>query len=283
MEIKGIISGLQQLKDLPGARVMVHSSLSSFGHVEGGAYTVIAALMEVVTPQGTLMMPSFNHGVAFEDGAPGYYDPGETPTTNGAIPDLFWRLPGVQRSLDPTHAIAAWGQDSRRYTQHHHRTLTMGLQSPLGMLYQDGGLGLLLGVGYGSNTFHHIVETAFEAPCLGLRSEVYPVRLPDGHLVQGRTWGWRESACPFTDQMAYPEMMESRGLHQVAYIGHCRATLFRLQDCFSVVADLLQHGKNGTPGCRACPIRPQRSPHSVESDWDSQYQRLKPESTAWDY
>src|SRR5512140_3125911 len=105
-----IRSGLEALGRLPGAGVMVHSSLSSFGRVEGGARAVIAALMDVVTPQGTLMMPSFNHDEIFREGGPGYYHPGESITTNGAIPEQFWRLPGVQRSLDPTHPIAAWGK-----------------------------------------------------------------------------------------------------------------------------------------------------------------------------
>lgn len=35
-------------------KVMVHSSLKSFGHVEGGADTVVDALMELLTPEGTL-------------------------------------------------------------------------------------------------------------------------------------------------------------------------------------------------------------------------------------
>jgi aminoglycoside 3-N-acetyltransferase len=278
-----ITAGLQQFPSLTDAGVMVHSSLRSFGQVEGGALSVIQALMEVITPSGMLMMPTFNHGFAFEEGAPGYYHPGETPTINGAIPDLFWRLPGVSRSLDPTHPIAAWGKHSREYTQHHHRTLTMGLQSPLGRLYQAGGYVLLLGVGYGSNTFHHVVETALRAPCLGLRSEAYPVRLPDGRTVPGRTWGWRDSACPFTDQSLYPPEMESRHLHQTAWIGECRAIMFRMQDCFNVVAELLLQGRNGIPGCRGCPIRPRRVPQAVESDWDVQRETLKADSTAWDY
>jgi len=114
-----------------------------------------------------------------QEGGPGYYHPGETPTTDGAIPDAFWRMPGVQRSLDPTHAFAAWGKDSLRYTRFHHRTLTMGPESPLGLLQRDGGYGLLLGVGYYANTFHHVVEMSTAAPCLGRRSEAYPVILPD--------------------------------------------------------------------------------------------------------
>ena len=130
-----------------GAGVMVHSSLKSFGQVEGGAHTVVEALMEVLTPQGTLLMPTFNHEAPFFEGGPGYYHPAETPTVNGAIPDCFWRMPGVRRSLDPTHPFAAWGRHARRYTQFHHRTLTMGPQSPLGQLYADDGFGLLLGCG----------------------------------------------------------------------------------------------------------------------------------------
>lgn len=85
----------------------MHSSLSSFGRVAGSAPAVVAALMDVITPAGTLLMPPFNHGELFEPGGPGVYDPGATLTSNGAIPDHFWRLPGVLRSLDPTHPFAA--------------------------------------------------------------------------------------------------------------------------------------------------------------------------------
>ena len=42
-----------------GDTVMVHSSLSSMGNVEGGAQTVIEALKEVVGVEGTLLFPAF--------------------------------------------------------------------------------------------------------------------------------------------------------------------------------------------------------------------------------
>ena len=45
----------------PGDRVMVHSSLSSMGHVEGGAGTVVQAFLDVLGPEGTLMVPTFTH------------------------------------------------------------------------------------------------------------------------------------------------------------------------------------------------------------------------------
>jgi aminoglycoside 3-N-acetyltransferase len=263
--------------------VVVHSSLRSFGRVEGGAAAVVEALMEAVTAEGTLVLPSFNHGEAFVPGAPGYYDPRETPTTNGAIPDHFWRLPGVFRSLDPTHPVAAWGKDAERYTRHHHRTLTMGPGSPLGLLGVEGGYGLLLGVGYHANTYHHVVEMSTGAPCLGLRTEAYPVRLPGGKMVRGRTWGWREAGCPINDTAAYAAVMSRRGLEQARQIGGCRATLFRLADCFAVVSELLKNGMGADPPCSGCPVRPRKGFWTVESDWDAEAGALKPESAALGY
>ncbi len=278
-----IIAGLREFNVLSSAGVMVHSSLSSFGRVEGGAQTVIDALMEIITPQGTLLMPSFNHNVVFDDGGPGCYNPAETPTIDGAIPDRFWRLPGVRRSLDPTHAFAAWGRDSQRYTQLHHRTLTMGPASPLGLLLADDGYSLLLGVGYWANTFHHVVEMSTGAPCLGQRSEAYPVVLPDGRRVMGRTWGWREIDCPINDHALYAEEMARRGLQVEIRIRGCTATLFRLRDAYEVIAGLLRSGINGHPPCSQCPIRPRRVPQTVASDWDDAAQRPLPGSTAWEY
>ena len=105
-----IVSGLRRLDLRAGMGLIVHSSLKSFGHVEGGEETVIAALMEVLTPSGTLMMPSFNHCRPFLEGGAGFYNPQETPTTNGTIPETFRKIPGVCRSLNPTHAFAAWGR-----------------------------------------------------------------------------------------------------------------------------------------------------------------------------
>jgi aminoglycoside N3'-acetyltransferase len=276
-----IVAGMRQLGLHAGDGVIVHSSLKSFGRVTGGTQTVIEALMEVLTPQGTLVMPSFNHGTVFEDGKPGYFHPGKTATINGAIPDFFWRMKGVRRSLDPTHAIAAWGKYSQHYTRFHHRTLTMGPLSPLGLLHKDNGYGLLLGVTYGANTFHHVVEMSTGAPCLGLRTEAYPVALPDGRIVLGRTWGWREDACPLNDYTIYQDEMQP--FHKEVMIGQCRAILFRLQDCYAVIARFLREGRNNFPPCSHCKIRPRRIPQTVPSDWDPINQCLLPGSSAWTY
>ena len=59
----------------------------------------------------------------------------------------------------------------------------MGPESPLGFLMRDEGYGLLLGVGYQANTFHHVVEMSTGAPCLGMRTRSFPAaarRWPSG-------------------------------------------------------------------------------------------------------
>ncbi len=275
-----IVAGLAKLGLSAGDQVMVHSSLKSFGRVEGGPETVIQALMEVVTPNGTLMMPSFNHGKAFASDGPGLFDPSTTPTTNGAIAQAFWQMPDVFRSLHPTHSFAAWGKNARDYIRYHHQTLTCGPESPLGLLGRAGGYGLLLGVDCRANTFHHVVEMTLRTPCLGLRTVALPMRLADGRLVQGRTWGWRQRGCPITDSGCYGGLMDQRRLQRQTQIGHSTATLFRLNDCYTVVAELLTNGLNELPPCSECPIRPARTDRDVTSDWDEANACLTPDSAA---
>ncbi len=278
-----IVLGLRRLGLHPGDGVMVHSSLKSFGRVAGGAGTIIAALMEVLTPAGTLMMPSFNHGRAFAEGGPGFFDPLSTPTTNGVIPENFWRMPGVYRSLHPTHSFAAWGRNARRYTELHHRTLTCGPGSPLGTLGREGGFGLLIGVGYSANTYHHVVEQSTGAPCLGRRTEALSIRLPGGRMVEARSWTWRERSCPITDATRYAPLMQQRGMQRETVVGASRLICFRLRDCFDVVAGLLAGGIGPFPPCHRCPIRPRRTRWTVPSDWDDRRGCLKPDSPSLAY
>lgn len=264
-----ILLALRRLGVEPGMRLMVHSSLSSFGSVDGGALTVIRALMAAVTPRGTLLMPSFNHGAPFAPSGPGIYDPATTPTSNGAIPEAFRCLPGVCRSLNPTHPYAAWGDRAAELLERHHLTLTMGSDSPLGRLASLGGHGLMLGTDYHTNTFKHVVEMTARVPCLGRRTSELPVRMPDGERRLLRTWTYRSGPCPISDPDAPAECeMARRGLHLRTTAGTARLTLFRLADFHGVLAGMLRDGYAGHPPCSRCPVRPGRGFNPVPSDWD---------------
>lgn len=282
----GIRRGLEQLGLGRGTKVMVHSSLRSFGWVEGGAEAVIQALMDLVGPEGLLLFPTFNHGSPFLEGGEGIFDPLTTPTSNGRIPDTFWRRPDVYRSLNPTHPFAAWGREAERYIKDHHLTLTMGEDSPLGLLAQEGGYQVHLGTTYACATAKHVAETMHRVPCLGYRTEAYPVRLPtpshsppsqrgERRVVLHRTWSWRERSCPLTESGEFLEAgMEARRLHRRGKIGQCAVTVFKLWDLLEVVWDLLDHGHAGFPPCAQCPIRPRVVDVTVPSDWPPEQLRL---------
>ena len=79
-----IVAGLRDLEVHQGDVVMVHSSLSRFGEVVGGADTVIDALQNVIGPTGLLVMPTFTE---HQVGGPlsGGYDPDASPAYTGAI------------------------------------------------------------------------------------------------------------------------------------------------------------------------------------------------------
>jgi len=53
-----LVRDLKRLGVREGITMIVHSSLSSLGWVCGGAVTVIQALMETVTEEGTIVMPT---------------------------------------------------------------------------------------------------------------------------------------------------------------------------------------------------------------------------------
>jgi aminoglycoside 3-N-acetyltransferase len=148
---------------------MVHSSLSSFGHVEGGAETVIAALKAALTPEGTLMLPSYGD---FRGGEYGkvqnnevIFDVRSSPSRMGKITDVFWRQPDVRRSLHPTHCTAAWGKRRDELLAGHERCLqSCGYGTPLYKLKDIGGKILLIGVPHTSNTFIHTIEDTGPTP-----------------------------------------------------------------------------------------------------------------------
>ena len=62
---------LKSLGVCKGMTLEVHSSLSSFGELEGGAETVIDTLKELVTEEGSIFMPALRLSRAGACGRPG--------------------------------------------------------------------------------------------------------------------------------------------------------------------------------------------------------------------
>jgi aminoglycoside 3-N-acetyltransferase len=138
---QGILTGLHALGIKKGDTVFVHSSLSMFGYVDGGAKTIIEALLEAVGSNGNLCMPSFGQ---LADGKT--FDVRNTPSALGKVPELFWRLPQAKRSLSPTHSVACLGKDAIKITKDHLKDPTpFGKNSPYYKMMNMGGKVIALG------------------------------------------------------------------------------------------------------------------------------------------
>ena len=147
-----IIASIESMGLKAGDRVMVHSSLSSIGHVDGGAPTVVEAFLDVLGPTGTLMVPTFTHSGCQ------YFDPLVTPSLNGAITEAARAFPGALRSLHPTHAATALGADAEELMRDDLDRGALGRDCALDRLIKKGGYIFLLGVDQKSNSSIHIGE-----------------------------------------------------------------------------------------------------------------------------
>jgi aminoglycoside 3-N-acetyltransferase len=156
-----IVRGLRDLGLRAGCTILAHSSLSSFGEVEGGADTVIDALLEAVGQSGTVLVPTLTGSEALSVNNPPVFHVDLTPSWVGRIPETFRKRPESIRSLHATHSVAAIGADADAITVDHIDSLTpCDEYSPYGKLARlQNAYIVLLGVRHVSNTtFHHVEE-----------------------------------------------------------------------------------------------------------------------------
>ena len=139
--------GLRQLGLALGHAVEVHSSLSSFGWVEGGAATVVDALMNVVGEEGALVMSAYPVSkllsLTEKEKARGilakvriFGEDCDGPTGMGQIADEFRQRPGTVLGTG-LHQVCAWGRNAELHSRGYEYLLEI-----------DGWV-LLLGVGIG--------------------------------------------------------------------------------------------------------------------------------------
>lgn len=165
---------------------MVHASLKSLGHVEGGVETAVQGLLDAVGPEGTLLMPalSYTHVTAEEN----TFDVRETPSNVGWLPEYFRRRQGTFRSVHPTHSVSGVGpRVEELFKDHILDTTPCGPHSPFRKLRDCDGQILMLGCGLRPNTSMHAVEELVEPPYLFTDPRVYRLILHDGS-VQEKTY-----------------------------------------------------------------------------------------------
>ena len=156
-----IAEALRALGLEAGCIVMVHSSLSSMGHVQDGADAVVDALIDVLGPEGTLVVPTFTFSHSGEPDP--VFDPARDPSEMGRISEVARTRQGARRSRHLLHSVAALGAQGEQITACHGPS-AWAADGPFWKLYQLEAYILLLGVPYVPCTFFHVVEQLVQTP-----------------------------------------------------------------------------------------------------------------------
>jgi aminoglycoside 3-N-acetyltransferase len=186
-----IVNELRALGLSAGQVVFVHSSLSSLGHVPGGAETVVDAFLEVLGSTGTLVVPTFTFAHGRAD-AP-IFDLQQDQSEMGAITEALRTRPGVQRSCHLLHSVAALGAQAETIAAVHGPS-AWAADGPFWQLYELDARIVLLGVPYLRCTWFHVIEQLVQVRYRGWIEKRAWLRKVDGVIEPLPTWMYRSHA-----------------------------------------------------------------------------------------
>lgn len=250
---RDIVQGLDKLGLQGGDTVLVHSSLSSFGIVEGGAHTVIDALMHVVGIEGILAMPTHTWGTV-NAGQPVFHAR-LSPSIVGQITEEFRHRPGVIRSLHPTHSVAATGRKAAEFLEGHERWSTpCSPDSPYGRLVAAGGNVLLLGPSLNSLTLMHGFEEWAEVPWLFNRVEKLYTVLDTGQVLTVRSQRHSDKEGLHRDYPAFEPILREHSLIHSTSIGNSTIRLVSAKGAAELLVPLLKHQPDLPLAERSVPV-----------------------------
>lgn len=235
-------NALIELGITAGMTIEVHSSLSSFGELEGGEYTVIETLKELVTEEGSIFMPAIRLSkelpLTEEDKKLGItvkikiLDADVDRTAMGLVADTFRKMSDTYCGRD-TISTAGWGKNGKE-------AVTSGLDYPI----HNGGKALLLGVDIYKLTAMHYVEGATPEYINRLSrpsAEINKIYPPD-------EWFMEAGHPPVKAWYTIQKMAYERGLIKELYIGTCKAMFFDIWDVVSIYEDELKRNPYGLWG-----------------------------------
>ncbi|MFH1006709.1 MAG: AAC(3) family N-acetyltransferase [Candidatus Latescibacterota bacterium] len=144
-----------------GQTIMLHSSLSSLGHVAGGAETVVSSLLRVLGPEGTLCVPNlvFRGSMTQFLRAHTRIDLCAMPSRNGTLTEAVRNHPLARQSVHPSHPVSAIGRRRDELLRDHLCSRgPCGPESPWGKIAATEGRIVLLDVDHACNTTLHVME-----------------------------------------------------------------------------------------------------------------------------
>lgn len=167
-----------------GMVLVVHSSFKALNSKELTPKDVYRALQEILTNEGTLLIPTLSYKTATKENP--YFSYHDTPSCVGIISETFRFEEDTIRSLNPIHSICAWGKHANHFTEDHILdSITLHKHSPFYKMLPFEPKILMLGCGLKPNTFMHLVENLND---IDYRKTVYHVEytIVDKSLVTSK-------------------------------------------------------------------------------------------------
>lgn len=221
--------------------VIVHSSLKSFGTLEGGADTLLHGL-EAAT--ATLVAPAFSYQTLLRGpDSPIHAQFGRGTRVSrdiGRLAQSMVERPDALRSSHPALSFVALGEQAEGVLA---RQTLANPYAPVGALYDLGGYALLAGVDHSSDTSIHYGEYLVGMPLL---TRYLP---QDG----------RVTACSFPNCSADFERLAPYVHPVTAYAGRSKLRLFQVRELVDATVRLLQQDPEALlctyPTCRCQQVR----------------------------
>ena len=230
-----IAEGLRRVGLKAGDIALVHSAMRNFGYIEGGAPTAVEALLEVLGPSGTLVVPTFTFAHEAEDDP--IIDPREDPSEMGIISETARLRPDAVRSTAFRHSFAALGRRARVITEVDPSLSSFDLRSSFGVMLALNTQVLLFGMTYASSTSHHFAEWVCDVPYRRAIPMTVKVRRADGSLAsqpmidyQPKSEGGSYYGSRGPDFNRLGKMLEDRGLVGRTFIGNAAVRRFAMRD-----------------------------------------------------
>lgn len=245
-----LVEDLKALGLQAGDAVMFHVSLAKIGWIIGAERTLIEALMTVVTPEGTLVMPSQTGNLSdpaqwenppvpaawvdkIKANMPAY-DPAKTPAYGiGRVAEYFRTYPGVQRSAHPRSAFAAWGKGADTILTPHAPGHAFDEESPLHRMHEADFKLLMIGTHYDTLTALHYAESL--AAIQKTERELYYVA---GDPVSETRFVWDYD---YSTEMfqACGRSFERTACISQGPVGNAQSRLFPMRDIVAFAVDYL--------------------------------------------
>ena len=253
-----LIASLRHLGLMPSDTLMVHSSMKAVGSVMGGPNTVMQALLDTLTPDGTLMMY-----IGWEN-IPDYlgeldagtqqlflahhppFDPATARATrdHGVLVEVLRTWPGVRRSANPEASIGAVGKQAAWITADHPLNFGYGAGSPLAKLVETGGKVLMLGAPLDTITLLHHAEALARMPKRTIHYTCPVIR--DGQTVWVEIDDY-DTGDPHADYEFYEiaEAYLATGRGQTGKVGEAQSYLFDAADLVAFTVRYLEERFGG--------------------------------------